>query len=133
MIINYHKINLGIWRNIFWVPKSLILKWPYRWILDLRLILHLRLLKSPMDHFEMNLHASIAYRFWSSFKGHPNYILIILKWVYMSVLHLRLGLHLKLPKSPMGYIKTDSNMGITFRVRYSYNFAIPAHVLIFTN
>jgi len=33
----------------------------------------------------------------------------------------------------MGYIKTDSNMGITFRARYSYNFAIPAHILIFTN
>jgi hypothetical protein len=34
---------------------------------------------SSMDYFEMNLHASIAYRPWSSFKGHPNYILVILK------------------------------------------------------
>jgi hypothetical protein len=31
------------------------------------------------DYFIMNLHASIAYRLWSSFKGHPNYILVILK------------------------------------------------------
>jgi hypothetical protein len=30
-------------------------------------------------HFKMNLHASIAYRPWSLFKGHPNYILLILK------------------------------------------------------
>jgi len=37
------------------------------------------------------------------------------------------------PKSPMGYIEMNLNMGIAFRVRYSYNFAIPAHVLIFTN
>jgi len=110
MIINYHKINLGIWRDTFWVPEPFILKWPYMWILDLGLIHHLRLLKSPMDHFKMNLHASITYRPWSLFKGHPNYILLILKWFYMWVLHSKLGLHLKLFKSPMGYIKTDSNM-----------------------
>jgi hypothetical protein len=50
----------------------------------------------------------------------------------MWVLHLRMGFHLKLPKSPMGYIKTNLNMGIVFRVSYSYNFA-PTHILIFTN
>ncbi len=31
------------------------------------------------DYFGMNLYAGIAYRPWSSFKGHPNYILVILK------------------------------------------------------
>jgi hypothetical protein len=45
----------------------------------------------------------------------------------MWVLHLGLGLHLGLPKSPMGYIETNLNMGI------AYNFAILAHVCIFTN
>jgi hypothetical protein len=33
----------------------------------------------------------------------------------MWVLHLGLGLHLKLPKSPKGYIKTNLNMGIAFK------------------
>jgi hypothetical protein len=33
----------------------------------------------------------------------------------MWVLHLGLGLHLKLPKSPKGYIETNLNMGIAFR------------------
>jgi hypothetical protein len=81
----------------------------------------------------MNLHASIAYRLWSSFKGHPNYILVILKWPYMWVLHLGLGLQFKLLKSPMGYIEMNLKMGITIRARYSYNFALPTHILIFTN
>jgi len=88
----------------------------------------------------MNLHVNIAYRFWFSFKGHPNYILVISKWPYMWVLRLRLGfvfwvlgLQLKLSKSPMGYIEMNLNMGITFRAKYSYNFALPTHVLIFTN
>ncbi len=75
----------------------------------------LKLFKSPTDYFKMNLHASIAYRLWFSLKGHPKYILIILKWPYMWVLHLRLGLHLKWPKS---------HMGVAFRAKYSYNFAI---------
>jgi hypothetical protein len=34
----------------------------------------------------------------------------------MWVLHLRLGLHLKLLKSPKGYIEMNLNMGIAFRV-----------------
>jgi hypothetical protein len=51
----------------------------------------------------------------------------------MWVLHLGLILHLRLLKSPMGYIKTNLNMGIAFRARYSYNFAIPTHLLIFIN
>ncbi len=33
----------------------------------------------------------------------------------MLVLHLGLGLHLRLFKSPMGYIETNLNMGITFK------------------
>jgi hypothetical protein len=61
----------------------------------------------------MNSHVGIAYKFWFSLKGHPNYILVILKWPYMWVLHLGLGLH-HLPKSLKGYIKTNVNMGITF-------------------
>jgi len=63
---------------------------------------------------------------------HPNYILGILKQPYMWVLHLRLGLHLKLLKSFMGYFEMNLNMAIAFRARYSYNFAIHAHVLTFT-
>ncbi len=63
----------------------------------------------------MNSHASIAYKFWFSLKGHPNYILIILKCPYTWVLHLGLGLHFKLPKSCKGYIETNLNMGIAFR------------------
>jgi len=51
----------------------------------------------------------------------------------MWVLHLGLGLHLKLFKSPIGYIEMNLNMNIAFRAKYSYNFAILAHVLIFTN
>jgi hypothetical protein len=51
----------------------------------------------------------------------------------MWVLHLGFGLHFRLPKSPMGYIETNLNMGIAFKTRYLYNFAIPTHVLIFTN
>jgi len=133
MIINYHKTNLAIRKNIFCVPKPFILKWLYMCILHLGLIFHLRLCKSPMNCFKMNLHASIAYRFWFSLKGHPNYIVVISKWLYVWVLHLGLGLHLMLPKSPMGYIKTNLNMGITFGAMYSYNFSIPTHVLIFTN
>ncbi len=51
----------------------------------------------------------------------------------MWAVHLKIGLHHSLFKSPMGYIETNLNMGIAFKARYSYNFAIPAHVLIFTN
>jgi hypothetical protein len=32
-----------------------------------------------MDYFGMNLHVGIAYRPWPSFKGYPNYILVISK------------------------------------------------------
>jgi len=85
-----------------------------------------------MDYFKMNLHVSIAYKLWFSLKGHPNYILIILKWCYMWVLHLGLNLH-KLPKSPMGYFETNLNMSIAFKAKYSYNFVILAHIFIFTN
>jgi hypothetical protein len=84
-------------------------------VLHLGLIIHLRLFKSPMDYFKMKLHAGIAWKFWISLKGHLNYILIILKWPYMWVLHLGLGLHLRLFKSLKGYIETNLNMGIAFR------------------
>jgi hypothetical protein len=63
----------------------------------------------------MNLHVGIAYKLWFSLKGHLNYILVILKWPYMWVLHLGLGLHLRLPKSPKGYIKMNLNIGIAFK------------------
>jgi hypothetical protein len=59
------------------------------WVLHLRLIIHLKLFKSPMDYFKINSHASIAYKF-------------------------RLGLHLRLLKSHKGYIETNLNMGIAF-------------------
>jgi hypothetical protein len=62
MIINCHKISLSIEKNIFCVPKPLILKWPYMWVLHLRLIIHLRLFKPPMDYFKMNSHVGIAYK-----------------------------------------------------------------------
>jgi len=68
-----------------------------------------------MDYFKMNSHAGIAYKLWFSLKGHPNYTFVISKWPYMWVLHLGLGLHLKLPKSFKGYIQTNLNMGISFR------------------
>ncbi len=50
---------------------------------------------SHMDYFSMNLHAGIASRPWSSFKGAPNYILGISKRPYMWVLHLRLPFHFR--------------------------------------
>jgi hypothetical protein len=85
------------------------------WVLHLRLIIHLRLFKSLMDYFKMNLHVGIANKLWVSLKGHSNYILVISKWLYMWELHLGLGLHFRLPKSPNGYIETNLNTGITFR------------------
>jgi hypothetical protein len=85
------------------------------WVLHLRLIIHLRLFKSPMDYFKMNLHVDIAYKLWFSLKGHSNYILVISKWPYMWELHLGLGLHLRLPKSPNGYIETNLNTSIAFK------------------
>jgi hypothetical protein len=36
----------------------------------------------------------------------------------------RVGFIHRLPKSLMGYIKMNLNMGITFRVKYSYNFTL---------
>ncbi len=43
----------------------------------------------------------------------------------MWVLHLGLGLHLKLPKSPKGYIETNLNMGITFRETQKKVYILP--------
>jgi hypothetical protein len=63
------------------------------WVLHLRLILHLRLLKSPMDYFRMNLHVSITYRPWSSFKGPPK-------------LHI-------------GYFEMTLHVSIVFRVEFA--------------
>ncbi len=45
---------------------------------------------SLMDYFKMNSHANITYKLWFSLKGHPNYIVVILKWPYMWVSHLGL-------------------------------------------
>ncbi len=42
MIINYHKINLGILRDIFWIPKPLI------------------------NYFEMTFNVGVAFRVESS-------------------------------------------------------------------
>ncbi len=85
----------------------------------------LRLSKSPMDYFKMNLHASITYKLLFSLKGHPNYILIISKWPDMWVLHFGLGRHLRLPKSPKGYIKTNLNMGIAYRETQKNIYLLP--------
>jgi hypothetical protein len=63
------------------------------WVLHLGLGLHIRLPKSPMDYFSMNLHASITSRPWSSFKGTPK-------------------LHIE-------YFKTTLHVGITFKVTFS--------------
>ncbi len=49
----------------------------------------------------------------------------------MWVLRLKLGFHLRLPKSPMGYLEANLNMGIAFKARYSYNFSMHAHILTF--
>jgi len=68
-----------------------------------------------MDCFKMKLHVSIAYKHWFPLKDHPNYILDILKWFDMWLLHLELGLHLRLPKSPKGYFEMNLNMGIAFK------------------
>jgi len=95
------------------------------WVLHLGLIIHLRLFKSLMDYFKMNLHVSIAYKLWISLKCHPNYILVISKRPYMWVLQLRLGLHLRLPKSLKGYIKTNLNMGIAFKKHKKYIYLLP--------
>jgi hypothetical protein len=62
----------------------------------------------------MNSHVGIEYKFWFSLKGHPNYIVVISKRPDMWVFHLGLGLHLRLLKSPMGYIETNLNMDIAF-------------------
>jgi hypothetical protein len=39
---------------MFCVPKSLILKWHYMWVLHVGLGLHFKLFKSPMGYIEMN-------------------------------------------------------------------------------
>ncbi len=62
------------------------------WVLYLGLDLHLRLLKSPMDYFIMNLHGSIA----SS-----------------------LGFHSKAPKLHIGYFEMTLHVGIAFKVGFS--------------
>jgi len=63
------------------------------WVMHLGLIFHLRLFKSPMDYYKMNLHASIACKFWFSLKGHPNYILV--------------------------YFEMTLHVGIAFKVRFT--------------
>jgi hypothetical protein len=133
MIINCHKINLDIQRDIFWVPKPFILKWPYMWVLHLRLIFHLRLSKSSMDYFKWTCMQVLCVGFGFHWKATQTTYWLFRKWPYMWVLLLGLGLHLRLLESPMGYIETNLNMGIAFKARYSYNFAIPTHIFIFIN
>jgi hypothetical protein len=43
----------------------------------------------------------------------------------MWVLHLRLGLHLRLLKSLKGYIEMNLNMGIAFRETQKYIYLLP--------
>jgi hypothetical protein len=43
----------------------------------------------------------------------------------MWVLHLRLGLHFRLPKSPKGYIEMNLNMGIAFRETQKNVYLLP--------
>jgi hypothetical protein len=43
----------------------------------------------------------------------------------MWVLHLRLGLHFKLPKSSKGYIETNLNMGIAFKKTQKKVYLLP--------
>jgi hypothetical protein len=42
----------------------------------------------------------------------------------MWVLHLGLGLHLRLFKSPKGYIETNLNMGIAFKETQKKNISL---------
>jgi hypothetical protein len=37
------------------------------------------------------------------------------------------------PKLHTGYFKMTLRVGIAFKAKYSYNFAIPTHIFIFTN
>ncbi len=43
----------------------------------------------------------------------------------MWVLHLGLGLHIKVPKSLEGYIKTNLNMGIAFKETQKNVYLLP--------
>jgi len=43
----------------------------------------------------------------------------------MWVLHLELGLHIRLPKSFEGYIETNLNMGIAFKETKIYIYLLP--------
>ncbi len=67
-----------------------------------------------MDYFKMNLHVGITSRPWFSI-FYTNYILVIAKGFYMWVLHLRLVLYLRLPKSHMDYFRMNLHVGIASR------------------
>jgi hypothetical protein len=43
----------------------------------------------------------------------------------MWVLHLKLGLHLRLPKSPKGYIEMNLNINIAFRETQKKVYLLP--------
>jgi hypothetical protein len=49
----------------------------------------------------------------------------------MWVLHLGLGLHLKLPKSPMGYIEMNLNMGVNLGLNIHIILQYP-HMYLFS-
>ncbi len=79
----------------------------------------------------MNLHASIASRPWSSFKGAPKLHI----GYFETTLHVGiafkvvLSLHVN-PKSLMGYFEMNLNMD---GVGAAYYFAISINVFTFTN
>jgi hypothetical protein len=60
----------------------------FLWVFRLGFGFHLRLLKSPMNYFIMNLHVGIAYK---------------------------LGFHSKVPKLHIGYFKMTLHMGIVLK------------------
>jgi hypothetical protein len=81
-----------------------------------------------MDYFKMNLQVGLHPNLDLHSKAHPNHLLVSLKWPYMWVLCLMLGFHLKSSKSHMDNFEMNLNVGTTFKVRYSYNFAIPTNI-----
>jgi hypothetical protein len=47
--------------------------------------------------------------------GHPKDLLVILKWLYMRVLHLRLGFHIKFTSITYGLFQYKLHAGFTSR------------------
>jgi len=86
-----------------------------------------------MGYFIMNLHESIAFKLWSSFKGAPKLHIGYFEMNLHVGIAFKVALSLQVnPKSPMGYFEMNLNMVITFKVRVLYNFAISTNVFTFT-